>query len=182
MALQKGIRIHQYLDDWLFQAGSLQLVYILVTRPERGQLDLKEGKVRPTLDQWLDFHFPSLLHPVDSVRNLGVWFDADFSFSEHIKRTCKACFLHMRDLDIIWISVLDLNNLNKFLNAKHSKWRHQKRSGQPYNRGVGCVHRFEGRLLPYTIQNQSRIYQISCTGQHTCLRHMVCPQLPWSSL
>ena len=40
----------------------------------------------------------SLLHPVDSVRNLGVCFDADFSFSEHIKRTCKACFLQMRDL------------------------------------------------------------------------------------
>ena len=40
----------------------------------------------------------SLLHPVDSVRNLGVWFDADFSFSEHVKRTCKACFLQMRDL------------------------------------------------------------------------------------
>ena len=48
-------------------------------------------------------HFPvsilgGLLHPVDSVRNLGVWFDADFSFPEHIKRTCKACFLQMRDL------------------------------------------------------------------------------------
>ena len=27
-----------------------------------------------------------------------MWFDADFSFSEHIKRTCKACFLQMRDL------------------------------------------------------------------------------------
>ena len=40
----------------------------------------------------------SLLHPVDSVRNLGVWFDAEFSFSEHVKRTCKACFLQMRDL------------------------------------------------------------------------------------
>ena len=40
----------------------------------------------------------SLLHPVDSVRNLGVWFDADFSFSEHIKKTCKACFLQMCDL------------------------------------------------------------------------------------
>ena len=35
----------------------------------------------------------SLLHPVDSVRNLGVWFDAEFSFSEHVKRICKACFL-----------------------------------------------------------------------------------------
>ena len=48
-------------------------------------------------------HFPvsilgSLLHPVDSVRNLGVWFDAEFSFFEHVKRTCKARFLQMRDL------------------------------------------------------------------------------------
>ena len=55
--------------------------------------------------QKISSHFPvlgsllgSLLHPVDSVRNLGVWFDADFSFSEHIMRTCKACFLQMRDL------------------------------------------------------------------------------------
>ena len=53
--------------------------------------------------QKISSHFPvsilgGLLHPVDSVRNLGVWFDADFSFSEHIKRTCKACFLQMRGL------------------------------------------------------------------------------------
>ena len=53
--------------------------------------------------QKISSHFPvsilgSLLHPVDSVSNLGVWFDADFSFSEHIKRTCKACFLQMRGL------------------------------------------------------------------------------------
>ena len=53
--------------------------------------------------QKISSHFPvsilgSLLYPVDSVRNLGVWFDAEFSFSEHVKRTCKACFLHMRDL------------------------------------------------------------------------------------
>ena len=34
-----------------------------------------------------------LLHLVDSVRNLGVWLNADFSFSEHVKMTCKACFL-----------------------------------------------------------------------------------------
>ena len=27
-----------------------------------------------------------------------MWFDAEFSFSEHVKRTCKACFLQMRDL------------------------------------------------------------------------------------
>ena len=27
-----------------------------------------------------------------------MWFDAEFSFSEHIKKICKACFLQMRDL------------------------------------------------------------------------------------
>ena len=35
--------------------------------------------------QKISSHFPvsilgSLLHPVDSVRNLGVWFDVEFSF------------------------------------------------------------------------------------------------------
>ena len=53
--------------------------------------------------QKISSHFPvsilgSLLHPVDLVRNLGAWFDTEFSFSEHVKKTCKACFLQMCDL------------------------------------------------------------------------------------
>ena len=53
--------------------------------------------------QKISYHFPvnihgSLLHPTDIVRNLGVWFDADFSFSEQVQKTCKACFLQMHDL------------------------------------------------------------------------------------
>ena len=53
--------------------------------------------------QKISSYFPvgilgSLLHPVDSVRNLGMWFDAEFSLSEHVKRTCKVCFLQIRDL------------------------------------------------------------------------------------
>ena len=78
MALQKGIRIHQYLDDWLVWARShqifLQHTQTLVAlcqdlgwlvnlgkselEPKHvlefvdNQFDLKEGKVRPTLDQW----------------------------------------------------------------------------------------------------------------------------------
>ena len=53
--------------------------------------------------QKISSHFPvsilgSLLHPVDMVRNLGVWFDAEFSFSERVKRTCKACLIQMRYL------------------------------------------------------------------------------------
>ena len=53
--------------------------------------------------QKISSYFPvsilgSLLHLVDSVRNLCVWFDVEFSLSEHVKRTCKACFLQICDL------------------------------------------------------------------------------------
>ena len=77
-------------------------------------MSLSELKLNPEKNEFIVFgskaqhqkissHFPvsilvSLLHPVDSVRNVGVWFDAEFSLSEHVKRTCKACFLQMLDL------------------------------------------------------------------------------------
>ena len=40
----------------------------------------------------------NLISPVDAVRNLGVWFDSDFSFSCHVMKVCKACFASVRDL------------------------------------------------------------------------------------
>ena len=78
MALQRGIRIHQYIDDWLVRASSsntcLQHTQTLVTlsqdlswlvNREKSELvpkqvfnfvgyqfDLKECKVRPTLERW----------------------------------------------------------------------------------------------------------------------------------
>ena len=39
----------------------------------------------------------SLLCPVDSVRNLGMWFDSDFSLSKHVQNVCKSCFVKLRD-------------------------------------------------------------------------------------
>ena len=78
MSLQRGIRIHQYLDDWLVRASThdtcLQHTQTLVTlcqelgwlvNKEKSELapkqvfnfvgyqfDLKEGKVRPTTERW----------------------------------------------------------------------------------------------------------------------------------
>ena len=40
----------------------------------------------------------NLMSPVDAVRNLGVWFDSDFSFSCHVMKVCKACFASVWDL------------------------------------------------------------------------------------
>ena len=39
----------------------------------------------------------SPLSPVNSVRNLGVWSDSDFSLSKHIQNVCKSCFVKLRD-------------------------------------------------------------------------------------
>ena len=39
----------------------------------------------------------SLLHPTDAVRNLGVWFDSNFSLSKHVRTVCKSSFIHLRD-------------------------------------------------------------------------------------
>ncbi len=36
--------------------------------------------------------------PSDSVRNLSVIFDSDFSFHRHVSNICKSCFYHIRDL------------------------------------------------------------------------------------
>ena len=38
------------------------------------------------------------LIPSDAVKNLGVWFDSDFSFTKHVKSVYKLCFIQMRDL------------------------------------------------------------------------------------
>ena len=40
----------------------------------------------------------SPLCPVDSVKNLGVWFDSDFSLSKHVQNFCKSCFVKQCDV------------------------------------------------------------------------------------
>ena len=40
----------------------------------------------------------TLLSPVGAVRNLGAWFDNDFSFSRHVQNICKSFYAQIRDL------------------------------------------------------------------------------------
>ena len=39
----------------------------------------------------------SPLCPVEPVKNLGVWFDSDFSLSKHVQNVCKSCFVQHCD-------------------------------------------------------------------------------------
>ena len=111
--LHPHIKFHFYADDTQLyihlshkNASSALAKLNACLRDVQEWMSLSKLKLNPEKTEFIVFgskaqrqkissHFPvsilgSLLHPVDSVRNLGVWFDADFSFSEHIKRTCKA--------------------------------------------------------------------------------------------
>ena len=37
------------------------------------------------------------LCPADLVKNLGVWFDSDFSLFKHVQKVCKSCFVKLHD-------------------------------------------------------------------------------------
>ena len=51
------------------------------------------------LDSYLPVRiFGKLLHPSAVVKNLGVWFDANFSFGDHVRNICKTYFIQRRDL------------------------------------------------------------------------------------
>ena len=51
----------------------------------------------------LQAYFPttilgSPLCSAESVKNLGVWYDSDFSLSKHVQNVCKSCFAQLHDL------------------------------------------------------------------------------------
>src|SRR5437867_3885301 len=48
-------------------------------------------------DSSLSFHGTALV-PVSSARNLGVVFESDLSFDQHISNVCRSSFYHIRQL------------------------------------------------------------------------------------
>ena len=49
--------------------------------------------------------FGNFMHPAVVVKNLGVWFDANFSFADHDCNICKTCLIQNRNLK--WVRLLD---------------------------------------------------------------------------
>ena len=39
----------------------------------------------------------SPLCPVESIKNLGAWFDSDFPFSKHVQNVSKSCYMELHD-------------------------------------------------------------------------------------
>ena len=51
------------------------------------------------LDPYLPVRiFGNFMLPAVVLKNLGVWFNANFSFTDHVCNIYKTCFIHMHDL------------------------------------------------------------------------------------
>ena len=116
----KGVNFHFYADDsQLYVHLSHMNASAAFDKLNRCLQDVKEWmsasklKLNPDKTEFILFGskkqrerlnvcFPidilgNPLHPTESVRNLGVWFDSDFSFFKHVQNVCKSCFVQLRD-------------------------------------------------------------------------------------
>ena len=116
----KGIKFHFYADDsQVYIHLSQKNASAAFDKLNRCLDDVKEWmsnsklKLNPDKTKFIIFGlkrqmdklkacFPidnlgNSLCPVDSVENLRVWFDSDFSLSKHVQNVCKSYFVKLRD-------------------------------------------------------------------------------------
>ena len=94
------------------------------------------------------------LCPADSVKNLGVWFDSDFSLSKHVQNVCKSCFVKLRDFRHVRrflthdVSVLVANAL---VSSRLDYWNSLFRSLSKFNlRKLQCIQNSAARIVSNT--------------------------------
>ena len=126
----KGIKFHFYADD--------SQVYIHLSQKNASAAFEKLNRCLDDVKEWMSTSklklnpiifgskrqrdklkacFPidilgNSLCPVDSVKNLDVWFNSDFSLSKHVQNVCKSCFVKLRDFrHVRWFLTHDVSVL-----------------------------------------------------------------------
>ena len=114
-----GVEYHFYADDTQIclpvvnipdvKDKIITLLSDLKVWMTKRKLKLNDGKTEITIvrgnlrssvpEEFGSLHFGGVqLHPVDSVRNLGVYFDPELNFREHIGLLVKNCNFHIRNI------------------------------------------------------------------------------------
>ena len=152
-AFEQLNRCQNYVKEWM-STGKLKL------NPDKTEFIIFGSKRQRDK---LKACFPidilgSSLCPVDSVKNLGVWFDSDFSLPKHVHNVCKSCFVklcdfrHVRQFVTHDVSVLVANAL---VSSRFDYCNSFFRSLSKFNlHKLQCIQNSAARILsntsPYT--------------------------------
>ena len=203
----KGIKFHFYADDsQVYIHLSHKNVSAAFEKLNRCLDDVKEWmstsklKLNPDKTELIIFGskrqrdklkacFPidilgNSLCPADSVKNLGVWFESDFSLSKHVQNVCKSCFVklsdfrHVRQFLTHDVSVLVANAL---VSSRLDYCNSLFRSLSKFNlRKLQCIQNSAARIVSNTSRYTSitpvlrklhwlPVEQRSVQDSHTCL-------------
>ena len=135
-------------DVWEWMSSSM-----LKLNPEKTQFIIfgSHAQVKK-----LDLHLPvmvfvKLLHPSAVVKNLGISFDANFSFADHVHNICKTCFIQMSDLRRVRQYLLDEAAVlvaNTLVSSPLDYCNSLFRSLSSFNMGkLQCIQNTLGRIV-----------------------------------
>ena len=93
----------------------------------------------------------SPLSPVHSVRNLGVWFDSEFSLSKHVQNICKSCFVKLGDFRYVrQFFTHDVHVLldNALVSSRLDYWNSLFKSLSKFNlHKLQCIQNIAARIV-----------------------------------
>ena len=173
----KGIKFHFYADDsQVYIHLSHKNASAAFEKLNRCLDDVKEWmstsklKLNPDKTEFIIFGskrqrdklkacFPidilgNSLCPADLVKNLGVWFDSDFSLSKHVQKVCKSCFVKLRDFrHVRWFLTHDVSVLvaNALVSSHLDYCNSLFRSLSKFNlRKLQCIQNSAARIVSNT--------------------------------
>ena len=88
------------LNSCLLDVQKWMLSCMLKLNPDKTEFIIfRSNAYLKKLDPYLPVRiFGNFMHLAVVVKNLGVWFDANFSVGDHVRNICKTCFFQIRDL------------------------------------------------------------------------------------
>src|SRR6218665_1102773 len=118
LLLQAVKQISSWMTSNLLCLNTSQTKFILI-----GLRDQLKKIPDPSISLDPDSASTHTFTPTSPVRNLGVTFDQNLSFSDHITQLSRSCFMHIRDLRRIRL-MLDLktaSTIATYIHVVHAK-------------------------------------------------------------
>ena len=207
----KGIKFHFYADDsQIYVQLSQKNASAAFEKLNRYLDDVKEWistsklKLNPDNIEFIIFGskrqkdklkacFPidilgSPLCPVDSVKNLGVWCDSDFSLSKHVQNVCKSSFVKLWNFrHVRWFLTHDVSVLvaNALVSSGLDYCNSLFRSLSKFNlRKLQCIQNSAARIVSNTSRYTSitpvlkRLHWLP-VERHTVFKTATLVSFPW---